>query len=417
MTGIRIHPGRVEGRLRAPASKSWTHRAYILGALSGNGLVHHPLRSDDTDATLEALRRLGFLVTHEAAGTRVGGVLRPPRQPLDCRASGTTLRILVTVASLLDAPVTFIGEPRLGERPLDPLLEALRSLGVRAQRAAEGFPLTVHGPLQGGTCRLPGDVSSQFLTGLLLAAPLAPAPVRIEITTPLRSRPYVDVTLSMLRSHGVRVHEDADAFVVDAPQRIRQRPFDVPGDWSSAAFLLSAAAITGGRVALEGLRPDDEQGDKAIVDHLATFGAHVRQAPGAVEVEGATLEAADVDVAATPDLFPILATLAARARGTSRLHGAPHLRLKESDRIHAVRANLAAFGVAAEERPDGLTVPGGPVRGATIQSFGDHRIAMAAAILALAADGPSLLPDPDVVKKSYPDFARDVAQLCPGAVA
>lgn len=415
---LQIRPGRVEGRLRAPPSKSYTHRAFLLGALSGNALVRHPLRAEDTEATLEGLRRLGLLVVHEAAGTRVGGVLRPAKKPIDAQASGTTLRLLTPLASTIDAPTTLTGVARLAERPMDPLLAAMRELGAKADRAATGLPITVHGPLQGGRCRLPGDVSSQFLSGLLLAAPLARAPVEVELTSALTSRPYVDVTIAMLAGHGVRVTEDRGRYRIDAPQRVRQKPIDVPGDYSSAAFLLAAAAVTGGRVTVEGLRPDDPQGDRAIVDHLEAFGARVERGADSVTVTGGPLAGTSIDVGATPDLFPVLAAVAGCADGDTTLHGAPHLRAKESDRIFAMRENLHAFEVAAEERPDGLVVHGrAHPKGATIQSFGDHRIAMAGAVLALGAHGPSILPDPEVVRKSYPGFAHDLAAIAPGVSA
>jgi 3-phosphoshikimate 1-carboxyvinyltransferase len=414
---LRIQPGRVDGRLRAPSSKSHTHRAFLLGALNGNALVRHPLRSDDTEATLRGLEGLGLLVTEEADGVRVGGHLRSAPRPIDARESGTTLRLLTPMAALLATPVSFTGRPRLAERPMDPLLAALRALGARVERPSAGFPLTLRGPLKGGHCRLPGDQSSQFLSGLLFASPLVAADTDIELTSPVASRPYVDLTLRLLRDHGLRIEEEGLRFHVPGGQRARQKPIDVPGDYSSAAFLLAAAAVTGGRVTVDGLDPDDAQGDRAILDHLRAFGADVSRSADAVAVEGGSLRAADLNLGPTPDLFPVLAAVAACAPGTSRLHGAPHLRAKESDRIRAMHENLRRFGVASEERPDGLVVHGGHPRGAQIAAYNDHRVAMAGAVLALAASGPSELPEPDVVQKSYPGFTRDLASLAPGVLA
>lgn len=414
---VRILPRRVEGRLRAPPSKSHTHRAYLMAALSGNGLVRNPLASEDTDATLAALRGLGFLVTQEATGTRIGGVLRPGKKPLDCRESGTTLRLVVGTAALADQPVQLTGRGRLAERPLEPLLAALRSLGARAERAPAGFPVIVQGPLRGGTCRLPGDVSSQFVSSLLFACPLAEEETTIELTRPLASRPYVELTLSLLRAHGVRVAESERRYTVPPRQKIRQAPIDVPGDYSSAAFLLGAAAVTGGQVTLEGLRADDPQGDRAILDDLKAFGAAVERTGDAVTVRGGKLHPARLDLAATPDLFPVLCAIAACAPGMSVLEGAPHLRSKESDRIHAMRENLRHFGIHCEERADGLVIHGGKPHAATIQDFDDHRIAMSGVLLALAADGNSVLMDPQVVAKSYPNFLHDLGQVAPGVTA
>lgn len=409
---LRIRAGTVQGRLRAPSSKSHTHRALILAALSGNGLVRHALASADTQATLDGLGALGYMVTHESGGVRVGGVTRGPKRPVDAHESGTTLRLLVPVASLQDKTVTFQGSRRLGERPMQPLLAALRSLGVQSTADPAGFPITVTGPLQGGTCDVTGDVSSQFLSGLLMATPVAPRDTDIRLSTALVSRPYVDITLAQLRLHGVSVREDRGAFHVPGNQTVRQKPFDVPGDWSSAAFLLAAAAITGGRVQLEGLELDDPQGDRAILDHLAAFGARVQRSPEVITVEGGPLDATDVDVGATPDLFPILGVIAACARGASHLKGAPHLRHKESDRIAATADLLKAFGVRSEPQADGLIVYGSRARAAQIPSHNDHRIAMSGAVLALAAaGGESTLPDPQVISKSYPGFQRDLSLL------
>ncbi len=414
---IRIRPSRVDGTTRAPPSKSYTHRAFILAALSGNGLIRRPLLADDTRATLDGLHALGYLVTHEAAGTRVGGVLRPGKAPLDARESGTTLRLLTCIAALADAAVQIRGAPRLAERPLEPLLSALRRLGATIQREPDRFPFTIRGPLQGGTCQLPGDVSSQFVSGLLLAAPAAPQDTTIELTTPLTSRPYVDVTLAMLREHGIQVEEAKNHFVIPGRQRFRQRPTDVPGDYSSAAFLLSAAAVTGGNVTVDGLPAADEQGDRAILDHLASFGALVERDGERVRVSGGKLRAARIHVGATPDLFPVLCAVAACADGTSVLEGAPHLRGKESDRILAMHESLQRFGIQSEERPDGLVVHGGRPRACAIQSSNDHRVAMAGVVLALAAVGESTLEDPHVAAKSYPNFLQDLTALAPGVAA
>lgn len=408
---LRVRPTTVDGRLAAPGSKSHTHRAYILGALSGNGLVRGALQCDDTDATLGALRGLGCLVTTEADGLRVGGVLRGAKKPLDARESGTTLRLLACVAALVPQPTTLQAGPGLTQRPIEPLLDALRQLGASAESTGGRAPVRIRGPLRGGECRLPGDVSSQFVSGLLLALPLAQVDSRVHVTTPLASRPYVDVTLALLRHHGVTINEHGIEFLVPAQQRVRQKPYTVPGDYSSAAFLFAAAAVAGGRVTLSNLLPDEAQGDRAILDHLRSFGCRVSRAGDQVTVDGGSLAGCDVDVRDTPDLFPILCTLAACARGASTIRGAPQLRLKESDRIEAMRSNLERFGVRCEALPDGLRVHGGAPIGATVQSFHDHRVAMALMVLGLRATGETRLEDPHVVDKSYPRFGQDLQQI------
>lgn len=410
---VVVRPARVDGRLPAPPSKSHTHRAYVLAALSGNGLVTSSLESDDTQATLEGLRGLGFLATREAAGVRVGGTLRPGKAPLQTRNSGTTLRLLSCVAALQGKPVALDAAPGLRERPMAPLLQALEQLGAQTQSAHGHAPLSVHGPLKGGTCDLPGNVSSQFVSGLLLAVPLARTDTTIRLTSPLVSRPYVDMTLACLRHHGVKAAEHGKEFLVPAEQRIRQKPYTVPGDYSSAAFLFAAAAVSGGRVTLTNLPPDDTQGDRAILEHLAAFGCNVIRDGDTATVQDGRLEGHVVAVGETPDLFPPLCAVAAVAHGKTDLVGAPHLRLKESNRIQALRTNLEHFGIRCEELPDGLRVHGGQPKGTRIESFGDHRVAMAGLVLGLAAQGQTALDDPAVLNKSYPNFVDDLRRLTP----
>lgn len=408
---LEVRPTTVEGTVRAPPSKSHTHRAFLLAFLSGNGVIRGGLESDDTQATLDGIQSLGGLVTREAAGIRVGGTLRGGKKPVDARASGTTLRLLTGTASLLSQPTKLEAQGSLRTRPMEPLLEALRQLGVRAESDEGHAPVTVAGPLRGGAAQVHGALSSQFLSSLLLACPLASEDTRLELAGPLVSRPYVDITLSLLRHHGVKVVEHGLEFLVPARQRVRQKPYEVPGDYSGAAFHLAAAAVTGGHVAVTNLPPDDAQGDRAILDHLRAFGCRVTRTGSSVAVEGGPLQAVELDVGSTPDLFPILCAVAACARGTTTLRGAPHLRTKESDRIRAMRENLGRFGIHAEEELDGVRVHGGAPKGAPIQSFNDHRVAMAMTVLALRAEGASTLADPDVVNKSYPDFLRDLAHI------
>lgn len=417
MTALTIHPRRVFGHAHAPPSKSYTHRAYVAGALSGNGLVRRPLKAHDPDATLEGLHGLGFLLTHEAAGTRIGGNLRPAARPIDCRESGTTLRLLCGVASLSREDSIFTGAASLARRPITGLLNALQELGAAAVAKGDGFPIRVRGPLMGGTCSVPGDESSQFLSTLLMTAPLARGDTTIKLSSPLVSRPYVDMTLFVLRHHRLQVKDGPTTFFIPGGQTPRQRPFDVPGDYSSAAPLLAAAAVTQGNVTLTGFVKEDPQGDRAIGDKLKAFGADVQQRDDAITVQGTTLTAADLDIGDTPDLFPVLAAVAANAPGTSRLYGAPHLRHKESDRVSTTSRLLAAFGIRSEPKPDGLIIHGGRPHKATVDPAGDHRIAMAGAVLALAADGESRIEQPHVVAKSYPDFWKDLGTLTQEATA
>lgn len=407
---ITIEPGVVRGTVQAPASKSHTHRAFILGALSGNGAVRGALHSDDTQATLDCLRALGFLVSQYPHEVRVGGHLQAPRAPLDARESGTTLRLLTGTASLLSTDVRLVGSKRLRERPLRPLLDALAPLGVQASQDPDGW--TVRGPQRGGTTSLPGAASSQFVSSILLSAPMADGDTTLRVEGAAASRPYVDITLAQLRHHGITVRETGGAFEVQGRQTVRQRPYVVPGDYSSAAFLLAAAAVTRGDLTLQNLPADDPQGDRAIVDHLRAFGARVDAVDGRVRVRAdGPLSGIEADVGQTPDLFPVLCALGAVARGRTVLRGAPSLRDKESDRIRAMATNLGAAGIAVQELPDGIEIVGGIPKGISIRSFDDHRVAMACVTMALASAGASNLPDENIVSKSYPNFHNDLRSV------
>lgn len=408
-----IHPGRASGRLQAPPSKSHTHRAFVLAALSGNGSIRNALESGDTRGTLSCLESLGILVSVLPHETRVGGTLRAARHPLDAGESGTTLRLLTGVAATFPFATTLDAAPALRRRPMVPLLEALASLGAQVEAPSGAPPISVRGPLRGGDARIPGDVSSQFVSALLLAAPLATEDTRLEIMGRRVSEPYVAITLRQLRHHGVRVQETPTGFHVPGDQRVRQRPYEVPGDYSSAAFYLAAAAITGGRVTVAGLPAEDPQGDRAILDHLATFGAHVSRAGDEVTVEGGSLRGASIDVGSCPDLFPALCTVGAVAGGRTVLHGAPHLRAKESDRIRQMALNLAAAGIRVQERPDGIEIEGGIPKGIVVDAAGDHRIGMALAVLALASRGASTVPDATIFSKSHPKFLNDLSAIAP----
>lgn len=406
---LTIHPGPVEGAVAAPASKSYTHRAYVLAALAGQGTVRNALVAGDTEATRGGLAALGARSTLHGSEARFSARARPRRAEVDAQNSGTTLRILTAVAALGEGPVTLTGDESLRRRPIGPLAEALQPLGAKVQTQDGRAPIEVRGPLRGGRTRLEAELSSQFLTALLLACPAAPMDTTIELASAPRSGPYVDVTLRVLRAYGVRATVEGARAEVAGGQQPAVRSFEVPGDYSSAAFLMGAAAVTQGRVTVTNLDPKDVQGDRRILSLLDDFGCRVVQTADHVVVEGRPLSAVEADLGRTPDLFPVLCAVAAVAEGRTVLSGAPHLRHKESDRIRAMAQNLAAFGIECSERDDGIEIDGSTPTAATIRSAGDHRIAQAGVLLALAADGPSRLDDADVLGVSYPNLLDDLA--------
>ena len=413
---FRSRAATVRGTVRAPPSKSYTHRAFLLAALSeGSCLVSNPLLSEDTEATLAGIEAFGAEVRQKGDAVRISSLgLSPPPNEIDARNSGTTLRLLTGTAALVRGTTVLTGDDSLKKRPMGPLLEALRGLGADARaRGGDGRPpVEVTGPLRGGTVSLPGSVSSQFLSSLLLACPLASGETRVHVLPPIVSGPYVDITRHLVRAFGAVVESHGNDFRIPGGQRYRPTDLAVPGDFSSAAFPLVAAAITRGDVTVEGLDLAAPQGDRRIADLLGAFGASVAQRPGALRVRGESLRAQTVDVGATPDLFPALAVLASQARGQSRFVNGAQLRLKESDRIETTVALLRAMGAEAVGTPDGCVVRGpAELHGARVDSRGDHRILMAAAVAGLVASDPVEITDPWCFRVSYPSFLDDLRAL------
>ena len=363
----RLYPARLTGRVTAPPSKSAWHRALICRFLAGQSLPEQ-VSGDDVKHTLVGLRAL-------QSGAPV----------VDCGDSGATLRFLLPLAMALGRRDTlFTGSPRLLERPL--------SAPYPVERTERGYRTAA--PLPPGRYALRGDETSQTVSGLLMALPLLDAPSQLVLTTPLVSRPYVDMTLDTLHRHGVTAEETADGWRIPAPQPFRADDGPIEGDWSAAGWWLTVNALQGGGVTVEGLSSRSRQSDRAIVDYLQRLPE-------------------TVDVSQTPDLLPTLALLAAMTPQTTRFTGGAFLRRKESDRLHTTAAVLSVLGAEVREQPDGLAVTGGtPLRGGvTVDAFGDHRIAMLCACGALFCAQPVTLRGGDCVSKSYEDFWRDYAAL------
>jgi len=351
-----------------------------------------------------------------------GAPLAASGATLDCGESGSTLRFMLPVAAALGRPCALDGHGRLAKRPLSPLYEELLSHGARlSQRGV--LPLRVEGSLAGGTFDIPGDVSSQYVSGLLMAAPLLPGGVRVRVSEPFESRAYVTITTDALRTFGVDVRvgrEQADGTSFEvfevAPQPVRTPgTVAVEGDWSNSAFWLAAGAIRG-PVCVTGLDPRSSQGDRAIVGAASLLGARARTAGEAATAEHAALVGRTVSVAEIPDLVPPIAAMAAYARGETRITDAARLRLKESDRLETVRAAIAGMGGDATVEGDDLLVRGtGTLPGGVVDAANDHRIAMMAAVCAAHAQGPTTIRGAECVAKSYPTFFEDFRSL--GGVA
>jgi 3-phosphoshikimate 1-carboxyvinyltransferase len=341
------------------------------------------------------------------------------------RFSGSTLRFMIPVAALAETergPVIIVRETeRLRERPVEPLVDALNDLNIRCEvkDARDGkskFVVVTPSSEKGGKTSIRGDVSSQFITGLLLACPRFEKDTDIFVTTEVESKPYVRLTLNVLRDFGVEVYvtEDLRHFKIRGNQSYMPREFEVEGDFSSAAFLLAAGAING-EVEVNGLNIESAQGDKAIVDILSRMGARLVKKGEGITARKSKLGGIEINLRDTPDLGPICAVLGCHAKGKTIISGAGRLRIKESDRLSAITRELRKMGAIIKEEKDGLIVNGGVrLKGAVIDPHNDHRIAMSCAVAALAAEGETRILNPGCVSKSYPDFFRDLKSLGAG---
>ena len=410
----------VSARVRAPASKSLTIRALAAAALAGGrSTLLDPLMADDPLLMVSALRLLGIPVT-AAPGTAArpsftvegrGGAIPARGASLDLGNAGTPLRILAGLCTLGHGRFVLDGSERMRQRPAGHLVEALRSLGVAiAATGVDGCPpLAIDADgFPGGHVRLRGSASSQYLTSLLMTAPCGAADLHVAIDGPLVSRPYVDLTLTVMEEFGVTVRREGEGFLV-RPAPYQPRDVVIEGDASSASYFFAAAAITGGRVEVTGIPPASRQGDLRFLDLLEAMGCRVARGDGALAVEGGgTLRGIDVDLAETPDIVPTLAAVALFASGPTRVGNIAHLRHKETDRIETVAACARALGATATPGAGSLVIEPPPsgrggLHGGVIDPAGDHRLAMAFAVAGLAIDGVTIL-DPGCVSKSFPGF-------------
>lgn len=397
---ITITPRKLSGSLEVPPSKSMAHRLLICASLaSGRSVVDNLSLSEDISATIGAMRALGSSIgVSKATATCDGSAIFHTEKALniDCRESGSTIRFLIPVALAGGMTCTFTGSGRLMERPLEPYFELCGQDGITVKK--ENGAVTFDGKLRGGTYRLAGNISSQFITGLLFALPLVRADSRILLTTPLESAGYVDMTIQALAAFGIEI-ENADnaEFRIRGGQRYQPHNCAVEGDYSQAAFFFVANAL-GSRVALTGLREDSLQGDREILPIIKKMGT--------------PLAGMEIDVSQIPDLVPVLAVLATQAEGVTRLTNAKRLRIKESDRLHTTTQELRKLGAEIVEHEDELIITGKTnLTGGVTCAHNDHRIAMALAIAATACSGAVTIQGAECVRKSYGNFWEDYQRL------
>ncbi len=416
---IEIRPlVHCDGAVIIPGSKSYTHRALILSSLAdGDSVLIHALRCEDTERTVQALIKFGIPIFWESNQVRVqgkGGKFKATDDRIDVGNSGASMRFLTALAALKNGVTLLDGSERMRKRPIGELLNGLEELGVKAysQKGNDYPPVIVESQgLKGGTVRIKGEESSQFLSGLLMVAPYALRDVYIEVTGPLASKPYVDITQDVMSAFGVETkNQRYRSFLVKGGQRYLPQTYRIEGDASSASYFFSAAAVCRGRVKVENLNPVTLQGDIGFLKILERMGCSVTHGKDWIEVLGKELHGVEMDMNEMPDLVPTLAVIAAFAQGKTVIQNIGQLRFKESDRIHALAVELSKMGIQVKEEKDRLEIEGGKPHGTEIETYDDHRLAMSFAIAGLTAPGVKIKGE-RCVDKSFPGFWEVLQEL------
>lgn len=416
---IRIIPRALAGTVQAPSSKSMTHRELICAALAaGESVVDNVSPSKDIEATIRCMTALGARIEETASAYpgrrayRTAGGLAKRDGPVTCACgeSGSTLRFLIPIGLYSGNCCVFTGEGRLGERPLAPYFRLFDEKGI-GYAAADGLPLTAEGTLTPGRYVLPGDVSSQFFSGLLFVLPLLPGDSELRAATPVESESYIGMTVDAMARHGVRVDRTEAGWRIPGGQRYRPGRFAVEGDWSQGAFWL-AAGLLGEGIAVTGLPAASPQGDRVVADILRRMGGALEAREGALCAAASETRGTVIDAEDCPDLVPVLTALAAVSRGRTEIVHAARVRLKECDRLHAMAAELTKLGARIEEQPDGLVIDGvETLSGGVVDGWNDHRVAMALAAVSSRCAGTLTITGAECVAKSYPAFWRDFRSL------
>ena len=418
---IQTKPSSLAGTLSIPGSKSHTIRSLVFGMLAeGKSEITAPLFSADTLSCIEGCKIMGAdieVIKGDPATIHVrgvGGKPRPSKDFIDVGNSGTSLRLLAGASALCDMKITFDGDDSIRTRPMQPLLNALKNLGVKTSSLRENgkCPVTIHGPMIGGKTDVEG-LSSQYLSSLLISTPLAPKDTEIRVID-LHEKPYVELTLSWLRYFGINVtHQNLETFLVKGGQTYPAFKRRIPADFSTACFPLCAAAVTKSRIAVQGLNFSDPQGDKAIFEHLKKMGMTLEQDGETTFIDGrsVSLKGMEVDMNATPDALPVMAVIGCFAEGTTSLKNVAQARIKECDRIAAMTKELRKMGAFIEELPDGMIIHHSALKGTEVHGYSDHRIVMSLALAGLASQGSTIVDTAESAAVTYPDFVKDMQSL------
>lgn len=419
MEKLRIIPTKLQGKILVPSSKSMGHREIICAALAdGTSVVDNISMSKDIEATCRCLQALGVKIEpvvscfsgRSALKITGTGRLTAHSNLADCGESGSTLRFIIPLAVLIGTPFTFVGHGKLVCRPLQAYYDIFSKQGIEYSNEAGQLPLTVNGRLKSGVFQLPGDVSSQFISGLLFALPLLAGDSVIELTSKLESASYVDMTISCLAKYGIKIiNENHQRYFIQGNQCYRSCNSQVEGDWSQAAFWTVGGCLGNG-ITCTGVDFNVLQGDMAILKLMKDMGAKIKQTEGSLYVEKSRTQGIVIDASDCPDIIPILTALAAVSKGRTEIINAGRLRIKECDRLAAISTELNKLGADITELPEGLIINGRPEGlkgGAEVDAWNDHRIAMSLAIVAQCCKEPLVLHGAGSVSKSYPDFWQD----------
>ncbi|WDV44335.1 3-phosphoshikimate 1-carboxyvinyltransferase [Clostridiaceae bacterium M8S5] len=422
MSCVKIYPKKLSGEINIPPSKSLSHRAIISAGLAeGVSKIDNLIFSDDIKATMEGMRALGTSIqcivskSHEKNHSiKLKGIsdIKAVQSEIDCKESGSTLRFLIPFAGVVNKPMKFIGRGKLVERPLDTYYKIFDEQNINYKNEDGKLPLIVDGMIKPGTFKIKGNISSQFITGLMFILPLLDEDSKIEITTELESKGYVDLTLDILRKFNIKIeNNDYKVFYIKGNQKYKARDYKVEGDYSQAAFWI-VAGLFGGRIKCEDLDINSLQGDKAVVEIVKRMNGNLNIKEDVIEVNESQTVGTIIDASQCPDLVPILATLASVSNGTTKIIKAERLRIKESDRLKAISTELNKIGANIKELEDGLLIEGkDSLVGGMVDSWNDHRIAMALAIASIKCTKPVIITGSDAVKKSYPNFWEDFKSL------
>jgi len=408
LSTLKIQRSTFNGTLSAPPSKSFSHRAIICGALSGSKCNISPmLFSEDIFATTYAMREIGANINICENMLEIES-FKPNNNTtiIDCRDSGSTLRFLIPIVAALGLNAVFKRSLSLAKRPIITFLEILSKAGIKFEMCSD-LSLKISGSLRPGKFFVPGNITSQFISGLLLALPLLQGDSEIELTSNLESRSYVNITIEVMKSFGVYAEKRANGFFIKGGQKYKPRNYTIEGDWSQAAFFIAAGAIKG-CVKIENLNRNSSQGDREILEILSSFGAKISWKNSTLTAESSHLKGVNIDASEIPDLVPILAVVGANAEGTTNITGVKRLKFKECNRLKAIYNQLLALGVDIKIYKDALKIRGnGKYKGGSAWSHKDHRIAMALSIMAINLPEYLEITDAQSVNKSYPHFFKD----------